>query len=981
MTSTGTVVEADRRFTQLWAKTNRDDPSPDDYHALALHLVDVAAVAYQLWLTATSPYRRQQWGVDLGADEDMAGRWLAFLAGCHDLGKASVTFQRLDPIQMRRVVGASRGTISDYPPATKIPHGQVTAAELRAILQRRFGMSRGAARRMAVIAGGHHGRFPSAIHVRDGSIEHDPKSVGQGAWESWRESLIDYLAKAIGLPQTLPESLRIRTLKYPAAIRLGGFISLSDWIGSDEDFFPLTTMVPLDAVEAFVNSTAQAQRALQHHGWLAPSVAIPSGTITDTFPWLTEPFGGQLAAMRLFDKIDGPGIAVVEYPMGWGKTEIALWAAARWAERDGIDGFYVAMPTRTTSDQLFSRASDLFGLHHGPDAVRPNLRRISGLTPLSTSQKSDRTEPAGDPSLGDTVAWDMVPASWKTRETASDFERLRRSTWFEQRNRGLLARYGVGTVDQAMLGVLKARHHFVRLEGLAGKTVIFDEVHSYDVFMATIVDELIRWLGTLGSPVVILTATLPWNRTLELIEAYRRGAGWPERQIEHQPYPRLTIRDERDLCSQHIDVADEDRRTVALRRLTSPLGDDLVMWQDVATRLGERLANGGTAAVVCNTVSQSQDAYRALCTVFPKDELTLFHARFRRRERRGIQEKVLSTFGRSAHDDHSGSPDRICPRRHVVVATQVIEQSLDLDFDLMVSMFCPTDLLLQRSGRLHRHKRTRCKRPRSVAAPELWVTGFTDGPNGAGPYFHRGSEAVYGRYPLLRSWWALRDHDQIVVPNDIEPLIEATYAPDHDAPTDPVLLEDWEQSRSAFEKRSVADEIEGRKSLIPELDHDDPDADRDVFRAAQAMATSAEDLPPDVRQAGIHTRLGPPSIDVVILTHDEPESLRISATATTIRRPTDATIEELVERIVGISLRGAVRILSELKTPPSWDRIPTLRHARSIILDEHASRSLADGYTIGLHPQLGITLERDSDRPTTNPVSWGIPPAQDDEEE
>lgn len=981
MASSDIATDAAPDFTHLWAKTDQKNPAPDRYHALALHLVDVAAVTLELWRTSTSPSRRRQWITDLGVDDDLAGRWLAFIAGCHDLGKASVTFQELDDSQLNRVVRATGIAVRTTKLAgvPTLPHGQVTAGELGGILTADFGLDRLAANRLAVVTGGHHGSFAHGDQASKASSRQNPDAVGTGVWATWRSALIDYLARALELPRPLPNALKTRMLSYPSALRLAGLVSLSDWIGSDEHFFPLTATVPDDPRQAFRTSKGRAGRALRHHGWLAPSATIPAASLSDTFPWLTDAKAGQVVAMEVMAGTDGPGIAVVEYPMGWGKTEIALWAAARWAAHDGIDGFYVAMPTRTTSDQLFARTEDLFARHLGSDAEPPNLRRVSGRTRLSTSIGVDSVPPSqGEtPSDGDTLAWDIASGS-QPAGVDREAERRQRSSWFERRNRGLLARYGVGTIDQAMLGVLQSRHYFVRLEGLGGKTVIFDEVHSYDIYMAEIVDELLRWLGALGSPVVILTATLPRQRTRELISAYRTGAGWSEIVIELEPYPRLTVGTAVGVISRHVEPAPNDVRTVSLVRLPSRPGDDAAMWVNLAGRLSDRLADGGTAAVICNTVAQAQDAFRALDGMFGDDELELFHARFRQRERREIQERVLLEFGKDTHDKHKR---RIRPRRKVVVATQVIEQSLDLDFDLMVSMFCPTDLLLQRSGRLHRHHRTHDLRPPGLKEPELWLIGYGEG-NGPDPVpaFHRGSEAVYQRFPLLRSWWALRGRDQVVVPADIEQLIEATYSDGASAPVAGTALgEAWESARRVFVKQVESDVSIATRVRIPSLTEDDPVEELDALAAETGMRPTEDGLDPEVIHSAIRTRLGPQSIDVIILTESEASRFNLAPNCVDSVQPGATLVEELLDRSVGISLRGAVKALRESAVPRSWADIPVLRNARLVFLDARSRQRLTDGYTIELTLRLGVSFERED-------LERGIgrkflPDAQQEEEE
>src|SRR5207248_6281763 len=93
--------------------------------------------------------------------------------------------------------------------------------------------------------------------------------------------------------------------------------------------------------------------------------------------------------------------------------------------------------------------------------------------------------------------------------------------WFARnKKQALLAPFGVGTIDQALLAVLQTRHVFVRLFGLAGKCVVLDEVHAYDAYMTTLMERLLRWLAALGCPVMLLSATLPRDKRVKLLRAY-----------------------------------------------------------------------------------------------------------------------------------------------------------------------------------------------------------------------------------------------------------------------------------------------------------------------------------------------------------------------------------------------------------------------------------------------------------------------------
>jgi CRISPR-associated endonuclease/helicase Cas3 len=273
--------------------------------------------------------------------------------------------------------------------------------------------------------------------------------------------------------------------------------------------------------------------------------------------------------------------------------------------------------------------------------------------------------------------------------------------WFAaNKKHGLLAPYGVGTIDQALLAVLQTKHVFVRLFGLAGKCVILDEVHAYDAYMTTLMERLLRWLAALDCPVVLLSATLPRDKRLKLLRAYA-GDDLPE--AEDVSYPRLTsVAVGRPPEVRHLQADPDRARTIKPG------------WMDegnLVETLRQALADGGCAAVIRNTVGLAQNTYLQLRDALKAHgiDVELFHARFPFGRRREIEDAVLKRFGKNG-----GPAER---NQRVLVATQVVEQSLDLDFDVMISDVAPVDLVLQRAGRLHRH--TRGQRPRGVNEPRL----------------------------------------------------------------------------------------------------------------------------------------------------------------------------------------------------------------------------------------------------------------------
>jgi len=925
----------------MWSKTRQDDPS--DWHALPWHLVEVGAVAEQIWRSIAPAHIKERFAERLGVDDpDLIARWVGFVTAIHDIGKISPKFQGLVPVQVERLKGLEQSiaTVSDR---VSLKHGLISAAKLPGILQDLFGMEPRASRRYAYLTGGHHGVMWSQSAIK--SVDLHPKPVGRAPWDAARREAVVWLAEVFGIPNPLPGKMATERLSYEESVWLAGLITASDWLGSDEYHFRYRTDV-VSAQEARAAAKERTDRAMIKTGWFQRPVKISAATFGEaihSLPKGAEPYPAQNEAIRAIQSMSGPGIAVVEYPMGWGKTEIALWAAAHWANTSRIPGFYVAMPTMTTSDQLFDRVTAHLQAHLGERKEKVNLQLLHGQAALSA-----RPEITADGEFDKAVA---SLAKVRDPEDGAD-GRIQRATWFTRRKRGLLATYGVGTVDQVLMSVLQTKHFFVRTHGLGGKTIIFDEVHSYDVYMSELFDAVLAWLGALGSPVVILSATLPAERTREMIAAYQRGAGWEVSAPVFEPYPRITVADQDGARSCHGPSPEHEKsRTVALRMCTTDV-DDETIWSEIGPQLDFALKDGGTAAVICNTVRQAQDAWLALGQWFAPEERTLFHARFRQKDRRGIQKNVLDRFGKDVLKDDN---DLKRPHRHVVIATQVIEQSLDLDFDMMISMFCPTDLLLQRMGRMQRHQALDPLRPEKFRGKtEIWVVGMNQ--SDGVPEFHKGSTRVYDTHVLIRSWLALQGRNQIVIPDDVEALIEATYG---DVPMVPDNLERaWTESFKKWKKSIGTDEDIAESVLIPSLESGNDPHQNDVLAKINHIKENPEDEPFMDKTALAQTRLGDPSVSLVILKADEAAQFGDAINASGEEPLTLEQVHPLLIRSLSVSLHNVVQAAKNTPEPKAWAQTAHLRHHRLVILDEH-NRGFLGELRVELHPVLGARFDKD----------------------
>ena len=400
---------------------------------------------------------------------------------------------------------------------------------------------------------------------------------------------------------------------------------------------------------------------------------------------------------------------IVEAPMGEGKTEAALLAVEALAARSGADGCFVALPTRATTDAMFGRV--LGWMRAIPDlAAGSSVLLAHGTASLNDEYRGlmrrGRVSDVGE--CGDEVGI--------------------AHHWLRGRKKGPLAQFVIGTVDQVLVAGLKSRHLMLRHLALAGKVVVIDEVHAYDVYMSRYLDRVLHWLGAYGTPVVLLSATLPARRRAELLRAYESGRSEPQAPVgETDAYPVVSAT---GLAPRAV-AASGSPRPVVLEQLTEdPDLDDL---DALVAALRAGLAGGGCAVVIRNTVRRVQSTADRLVAEFGDEHVTVTHSRFLACDRARLDSDLLRRFGPPGHGTRR-------PELHIVVASQVVEQSLDVDFDLMITDLAPVDLVLQRMGRLHRHTRPR---PPGLERPRCVLTGVEDW--GAAP-----ARAVAGSRNLIR---------------------------------------------------------------------------------------------------------------------------------------------------------------------------------------------------------------------------------------
>lgn len=701
---------------KFWAKARPLPDAPAPYHPIIGHSLDVAATAEQLDL---------QWSVGLPAST------LLFLVALHDIGKFSRAFQAKVPEVWPEAVLGDRAAVPHDPGHDTTGFALLADGAIHDLIAPLFeGWRHGHVAPLLRAVTGHHGRPPREA----GHWPHDAEigTEARAAALAFTRSLLDLFD-----PAPLTRAARgDQTLAW----RLAGLTTLADWIGSAQRHFPYAPAAAFRDPRHYWEAVArpQARRAIAASG-LAPAAAAPFTTASRLVPKIEtlSPLQRELAKRPL---PAGPMLAILEDATGAGKTEAALILAHRLMAEGRANGIFLALPTMATANAMYRRMAASYRLLFTDDA-KPSLALAHGhasLDPMFTTSI-----------LADAVENGDAPAE----DPASESAGAQCAAWLTADGRkAMLAQVGVGTIDQALLSVLPVRHAPLRQRGLAGKVLVIDEAHAFDPYMREEMARLLTFHAALGGSAVLLSATLPLRLRQTLADAWRSGLGEAAQPVVSQAYPLLTTVARDGVAERPVAPRQHSVRRVTVARLDTP--------EAAVARIAAARAQGAAIAWVRNTVDDAIAACVALREA--GIEPILFHARFAMADRLRIEAEVLDRFGRD------GTPER---RPGVVVATQVIEQSLDLDFDLLVTDLAPVDLLIQRAGRLWRHDR---KRPLSEREFLILSPPPVDVPDAYWLARHRGTAAVYRDPALLwRGARALFAEGMIDAPGGLRTLIEA----------------------------------------------------------------------------------------------------------------------------------------------------------------------------------------------------------------
>lgn len=754
-------------------------------HLLPYHLMDVAAVGHQALRSRPELVSDLADLLELSAEE--VNSILVFGLLVHDLGKMTASFQSLFETQGLTRIPLQAGTSYD---GKRARHDQL-GFDVWQALTLPIGFTNENAprtkRKLTLFLGifwGHHGK-----PIWADKVVHDSLRITEGdlsAASAWLRDSLTLLDASFPVERFLDRAFT-GNLKR-ASWLLAGFSTYCDWVGSDSTVFSYRDE-PMPIAEYWRNEALpRAERALRKTEVFDRVRVLPFGRFESHFTFAPSPLQYYAATVEL---AQSPSLFILEDVTGSGKTEAALVLAHRLLQETGARGFYVGLPTMATSNAMFERVAEHYSkMVTTQDGQLPSIVLAHGASRMN--------ELFRQASLGESV-----PDSpyGKNEQTAS----LHCSDWLaDNRKIALLAPVGVGTVDQALLAVLPKKHQSLRVLGLYGKVLVLDEVHAADTYMFELMDALLTLHASQGGSAILLSATLPIARREQLTAIWQKALGASPEKL------RNTTAEDFPLATQVS--LDEIRETQIACR---PGSEKYTAVQFVHTeeecieKIVAAVADRRCVVWIRNSVDEAISAYERIIEHLDEPEnCLLFHSRFILRDRKAKENWVLRHFGKTS------GPDERAGR--VLIATQVFQESLDADADLMISDLCLIDDLIQRSGRLYRHARDEVGQlttgPDQRPNPMLFVNApqWQQEPDSNWLSDHSpNTQYVYqtpGKIWLTMQY--LRERKELRLPDQAREMIEYVYGPDASIP--PAL----ERAELEFQGKERGSRNQGRVNRL-----------------------------------------------------------------------------------------------------------------------------------------------------------------------
>lgn len=907
----------------LWAKKNVEKGQLM-WLPLIVHLMDTKNVIGWLYNHWIDDGQREVMRDNFDSEEELL-KFVRFLGAVHDIGKATPAFQtkksyigddELDEYLVRRLVESGLDGLDSVELGNRRESPHNLAGEALLYNWR-------VSEEICAIIGGHHGKPFNLLTVRNqledytsNYFQDDNDHNLRERWSAIQKFILDEALNASGY-DSLSDLPGKGKIGQPQAVLFEGLLIMADWLASseytgDKQLFPLINIED-SAVDVDLDSRYHSAIMNWNRDDMVQFMHVSNVESNYEKRWGFKPRNVQHIMSDAIGRLIDPGIIVIEAPMGIGKTEIALTAAEQLGYSSGRDGLYIGLPTQATTNAMFDRVNEWLENIAEEENEHVSIKLMHGKSMFNQTYSN-------------------LPHAENIVDEDDDSGTVTVNSWFSGK-KSILTKFTVGTIDNLLLMGLKQKHLFLRHFGFSGKVVVIDEAHAYDAYMNSYLYKAIEWLGAYHVPVVVLSATLPKDKRIQLFGSYLRGKfgkKWKDKVIfpdnweSEEAYPLLSYLDGTHV-GQVTDFGNADavqKKSVHIHRLDA--SDE-----EIIENVLEMTRDGGIAGIIVNTVKRAQK----LAELVPGDvKLMVLHSAFLAPDRAKKEKKLQDTIGK-----HGNRPQRM-----IVIGTQVLEQSLDIDFDVLYTDIAPMDLILQRIGRLHRHD---IRRPEKLAEPQTYVMGMSE----FGDYGDA-NEGIYGRYLLMKTDYYLKD--RINIPEDISPLVQKVYREDDD-----FCNEGLEKARREFQgkkekakRKASAFQIDspvysGRKGSIHGwLNRDKVDVSNSEQRASAAVRDIDE------------------TIEVVLLKRsgDEYELLDGETLSDTDSKKIAEQLIRIPSSVISeYNIDKAIREL-EKKTRslfPEWADDVWLKGALTMVLNDNLKTDF-NGWHLGYSDKCGLSYER-----------------------
>lgn len=782
---------------------------------------------------------------------------VSFLGYVHDIGKITPAFQEKAsrPVNPELDKLLRMHLIANYINLPKLSFPEKTPHNLagEVFLENNHTLNL----YFGAIIGAHHGQPEAKREVQMQLLAYS-ENYGDDAWQKLRLEALNYgLAK---LNTNEIKTLKEAQLTQQQAILLTGLIIMADWLASNEYYFPLIKpnqdFNDLDMNKRFKIGITKWAKEDQ---WLPNDIKNFTSYFKQHFDFTPRPVQTQM--LTDVASIKDPGLIIIEAPMGSGKTETALTASEILSVKKHKSGIFFALPTQATANAMFTRLENWLACENGTQG----LKLMHGKANLNHDYQALTK-----------AKYDVIVNSWYSKKL------------------GTLEPFSVGTVDQLLSMGLKQRHLFLKHLGFSGKTVIIDEIHAYDTYMQSYLEKALMWLGSYNVPVIALSATLPFDKRQALVNAYLYSKHIKTKLENNNSYPLLTWTDGKTV-EQDNDFAKTKSKTVNIKVLSEAEPEE------IAQKADDLVKAGGICGIIVNSIKRAQEITKNI-----KAPKILLHSAFMACDRAKLEEKLQSLIGKNGNR----------PSKLVVIGTQVLEQSLDIDFDVLISDLAPMDLLLQRIGRLQRHNIIRSEKFSQAICYVAYSKNSTS---------FKLDNYLYSEYIINQTLKYLPN--EITLPSDISPLVQKVYNDEENKGKDEFDLAKLKEQQKA-EIFQIAKPVFKPKSIDNWLNLPSKDTDKDEI----LMSAMVRDIKPQ--------------LEVILLKEGDDRKTNEELLSQTIKLP--------------LSLNGDLSKTVKTLTNKNWQNDKNnkmLKYQLCLKLDKN-NETILNNYQVKYDKNLGLITEK-----------------------